>query len=104
MLPKSALGSVATWEAKLGNTAVGPAYDSAVTIACNADMRQRRALDAKGNETLCLGKLFVEPDEAIEVGDRITLGTRKYVVIDVETLRLGKRVHHLEVSLGSIAQ
>ena len=104
MLPKSAMGAVAIWTPCLGNSAIGPLFGTPETISCNADMTQRRVTNAQGQDLLSAGTLYCNADEAVNALDRMEYQGRGFVVISTDLLMLGKRQHHIEVVLGSVAQ
>lgn len=97
------LGQEVTIERCRGSTATGSVYGAPVAYQAAVDLSQKRLVNDKGEVVASLGEVLLNPDAEIGVGDRVEYEGRKYAAVIVNPVRVGKRLHHYEVTLGRLA-
>lgn len=96
------LNDAASIKRKLGNSAYGPAFGNAVDADCYLEPGNRRAVNANGQDTLCnLFGIFAASTD-IAVGDEVAWSGQRYEVVDVQQLRPGGVVSHIEALMRSV--
>lgn len=103
-MPLSDCSETIAWEQRLGDNAYGPVYAAARDLPAAVEWGYRQIVNAFGEEQTRSGVALVRDDPGIGPGDRITHRERAFVVIDCQPVMDGKVLHHLEISLGAIAE
>lgn len=103
-LPLSDCTETITWEKRLGDGAYGPVFASPQDIPAALEWGYRQIVNATGQEQTRSGVALVRDNPGIEPGDRITHLERCFVVIDCQPVMDGRTLHHLEISLGAMAE
>lgn len=99
-IPTQILTQTCTIEPAAGTHGDGtPTYGPPATAACRFEVTARTVKDATGKATTRYGPLFLGPDTAVAVGDRVTIAGRPYLVAQVDTLQGLAGPTHLEVEL-----
>lgn len=86
-----------------GSTATAKLYDAAVTEAAMVELTTKRFVTDKGEVIASLGDVFLRPGALVSTGDKITHLGITYVALSAFHVTLGRREHHVEVTLGRLA-
>ena len=94
------LQQTATRSSLQGMSAYGEVFDTSESIRCRFEPSKSRVSTDEGNETIASGKLFIEKDQTLEVGDKIIFDTVTYYVLAVNKVYGLSNVSHIEADLG----
>ena len=68
-----------------GNDGDGqPTWSSAVAIKCRFEAKYRRIATGSGDSIISAARIFVEPDQAATINDKIAYSGKTYRVIQVD--------------------
>lgn len=102
-LPRSMLKDVVTVYPKLGNTgAGGVAYGTPFDENCIVEPGFKKITDSKGAEVIASAFCVFGAGSAMQTGNKVVFAGQWYEAVDVQSIRVGGQVHHLEVYLKSI--
>jgi hypothetical protein len=102
-IPTELLAQVCTVEVLQGTTGAGEAvYGAPVAVACRFEATARTTRDPAGQTVTRYGPLFLPPDTALAVGDRVTVAGQPYTAAAVEALRGLDGPTHLEADLEPV--
>ena len=103
MMAKSIMCDTLTITPKSGNGAYGPVYGVEYTVNAYVEAGYKRVVNQTGQEVVASLFAICAADFAGHVGDKVAFEGRNYEIVDVQPFREGRRVHHSEVYLQSIA-
>lgn len=101
MIPITLLTNVAEIEPLEGNASLGPVYGAKARERVRFDGKRRRVASAggqgsSGSEIISSGTIIARPDSVLNMGARVTVNGRAYVVVELLPVGDLNRVSHLE--------
>lgn len=99
-MPTALLRQTLAVEPYGGESASGPVYGAPTTYPARIERTRRLVRVTEDAVTVAEATVYLRPDAAVSVGDRVTVAGRTYSVLAVEALDGLLRTEALRVSLG----
>lgn len=100
MMPTALLRQKVAVESLQGEGASGAVYETPTTHPARVERTRRLVRVTEDAVTVSEATVYLRPDAAVTVGDRVTVSGRTYSVVAVEVLGGLLRTEALRVSLG----
>ena len=86
----------------LGSSAYGEVYSSSATTKGLVEQGFKKVVNSTGQEVISSAFLILYPTVNIAPGDKVTINSANYEVVDVQPVNVFGAVHHKEVYLASV--
>jgi len=100
MIPTALLRRQLAIERHKGESATGPVYEAPATYPARVERTRRLVRVTEDAVIASEATVYLRPDAAVKVGDRVTCAGRTYSVVAVDVLDGLLRPEALRVSLG----
>lgn len=100
MIPTALLRRQLAIERHKGESATGPVYEAPATYPARVERTRRLVRVTEDAVIASEATVYLRPDAAVKVGDRVTVDGQSYSVLDVEVLEGLLRAEGLRVTLG----